>query len=374
MTVAPPKRRARKASAARSTPAITVHASTPGVSDILTAIVGIVQGAGAHLDADLVLTEDQGHLFLATGSGLPGRRFIDLPQAVLVPIDSLTWDETEPSIRLAEPADALSPVQRDLLSLHVELWNALDKLTGFRQTHPKVAAAECPALEAAIQSIRPSFRGARSVDDLLRSRTFGFREADGSRSSVIMPILELADHHPHASPYRVLEGHLGSTYSRVDDRGSVFVRYGPSRDALDLACQYGYVESATTFVISAPVSLDLDGFGTVTVGRTLDRRSPPQWTADETGVFVDYLRLDVAVGLFDTLFAPVKAYLVSRGATSAEARDRARRACDTVLHVNRTLRAELHETALQSNHVGAHILDDAVAHQWQVLDTVESRG
>jgi hypothetical protein len=265
-------------------------------------------------------------------------------------------------------------VQRELLDLHIALWNATGKRRQFLETHPRATTEEGSELAAAICEIRPSFVSSDTTATFLRTRTFGLSLNDTTKSSVIMPILELADHHPQGAPYRMTDGGLGSSYRHADDSAITYVRYGPSRDAIDLACHYGFATQDTGFAVSAPLGLDLDGHGDLVIKRSLDRRSNPRWTADAEGLTVTYLTLDVRSGLFDALYMPVRGYLEGRGVEGATARSLAMRACTTVLQLNKDLVRELEEQAQESLNGGGHLLAAAASHQWQVLDAVETLG
>jgi len=353
---------------------IHVEANSPGVQESIDEIVDVIVAAGAFVDPHLVVIESDGHLALGTTTGVPSQPFIALPSSTLVPIDGLTWDESAETIAATDGVDQLDEVHRTLLEANLHLLNSVHKRPWFLAHHPKAAAVDDGELCEAVQAIRPSFSPTTSVDALLKTRTFGLRSADKTRTSVIMPILELADHHPQGSPYELVDDVLTSRYRPVDDSGLTYVSYGPRRDAIDLAAQYGFATDTPSFLVSAPISLDLEGHGTLTIRRALDRKARPSWTSDAAGTTVDYLLLDTRVGLFDSLFLPVRTYLESRGVGRNDAHSLAMRACETVIHMNRVLLADLHRAAAHSIHGGGVTLAEAAVHQWEVLDAVESLG
>jgi hypothetical protein len=358
---------------------VAVDASTPGVADLLQQIAELVVGAGAYLDPRLVMLEREGHVTLATTEGPADTPFISLPRTTLIPVDGLVWDDTALDVTLLNGIDTLTPLQRDLLELHVSMWNATGKRPEFLGSHPKAAAVDDPGLLDVVRAVRPSFVADGSTSALLRTRTFALRRTESTPGeasptiSVVMPILELADHHPDGAPYRFEDDRLGANFQWCDESPLTYVRYGPMRDSIDLACQYGFVTGAPTFFVSAPLTLDLDGHGALHIQRALNRRQAPVWTNDESGLWVTYLPLDVEVGLFDGLFSPVRAYLDKCGVGRSLSRSLAMRACTTVLQLNADLVETIHTSASQSHHGGGRLLAEAAAEQWRVITEVEAR-
>jgi hypothetical protein len=350
-------------------PVILTDTSTAGVDVIITELAQLLAREGALIDPNLVVTEHDGHLALGTQAGEQGHPMIDLPTHELVPTDGLMWDDTTPKIQLAEGADALSALHRELLDLQIDLWNATDKLAMFRATHPRVAALQDAELRDAIARIRPGFTPGDTTRDLLRTRTFTLRAGE-SAQSVVMPILELADHHPYGAPFNLRDGRLGANYHFVDDTGLSYVQYGPHRDAIDLACLYGYATDFTTFFVSAPMTLDLKGFGSLIIDRSVQRRSPAAWRIHEGNLRIDYLLLDAYTGLFDVLHRPVREYLIGQGASRAQALSLAIDAAETIMQANHQRLIDVIAATEGLPHRGASTIAIAAAHQRQVIDVI----
>ena len=355
-------------------PSLAVDAETPGVVAAVEEIARLLLAAGATLDPGLIVLERSGHVTLASQDDVSGKAFIDLPTATLIPTDHLVWDDTSTDVTVVAGHESLTDLQRELLDLHIALWNATGKRRHFLDHHPRATTEAGSELAVAIGEIRPGFVPSATTATLLRTRTFGLSQLDTTKSSVIMPILELADHHPQGAPYRLSDGGLGAQYRHVDDTAITYVRYGPARDAIDLACHYGFATNDPEFAISAPLSLDLEGFGDLDIKRTLNRRAAAQWSADSEGLVINYLALDPRVGLYESLFLPVRKYVESRGAGSEMARNLAMRACHTVIQLNKELVLSLGEHAIANGTGGGDILAAAAEHQWQLLDAVETLG
>jgi len=353
----------------QANPVIGTDTDAAGIDTIIGDIAHLLIQEGARIDQDLMVVERSGHLALASLTGEPKTRFIDLPTHALVPVDSLTWDDDAATVCLAEGAETLTGRQHTLLDLHIALWNATGKLAAFRDAHPRVAALLDPQLRDAITKIRPGFTPGNTTRDMLRTRTFSLRSGESS-ASVVMPILELADHHPFGAPYTLVDGHLGANYSFVDDTGLSYVRYGPHRDAIDLACLYGYATDFTTFFVSAPMTLDLQGFGTLTIERSVQRHAAPTWRAEEGILRINYLLLDAFTGLFDALHHPVREFLLTQGASRSQALSLAIDTAEMIMHANNQRLNDLIVAAERVPHQGASTIALAAAHQRAVIDVV----
>lgn len=353
----------------QTTPAIWTDTTTAGLDSILTDIAELVTREGAWIDAHLITMECDGHLELASNAGQQGQPFIDLPTQVLVPIDALTWDEESVEVRLSEGAETMTSVQHDLLVLHIALWNATSKLSTFRATHPRAAALQNSDLHNAITRIRPSFTPGDATEDMLRTRTFSLRAGE-STSSVVMPILELANHHPWGAPYRVNDARLSANYCAIDNSGLTYVHYGPHRDAIDLACLYGYATDFTTFFVSVPMTINLQGFGTLIIERSVQRRASVKWQADNGNLRVNYLLLDAHTGLFESLHRPVREFLLSQGASKSQALSLALEVAETVLYTNHQRLFDVITAAEGVSHPGAATVSLAARHQRQIIDVI----
>ena len=352
--------------------AILTETTTEGVGEIIRSIAEVTTQAGGEIDPGLVVVEIGGHVELGTRTGQPGEPFITLPTQTLIPINELTWNDLSSDVQLESGRQSLSELQRELLDLHIELWNSTRKLETFRSTHPRAAALNDSALTEVITAIRSNFTPGNSTRDLLRTRTFGLGAGKEARS-VVMPILELADHHPHGSPYYFAEGYLSANYRFVNDTGGVYVSYGPHRDAIDLACLYGFATDSTTSFVSAPMSVELGDFGTLRIERSVNRRSVTQWRADDESLVVDYLALDAFVGLFGALYQPIREFLLGRGASRSRSLALAIDAAGTIIHENIQRVASIVDIAERSPHGGAAVIAAAARHQLSVIDVVGER-
>lgn len=349
---------------------ISVDATTPGVGELITRIAEEACALGAVIDSHLMVAEHNGHVTLGSASGAEGEPFIRLPFDALVPVDGLVWDFSG-GVTVVDNDATLTDAQQSLLDLHVQLWNATGKFDEYQVRHPRAAAARDGALAEQIRRLRPTFTPDDSPAGMVRTRTFSLRsDAAGERRSVIMPILELADHHPQGAPYRTGDGVLESTYRFVDETRVAYVRYGPWRDAMDLACLYGFSTEEPLFFVSAPVALDLGIAGSLTVVRQGNRQAQPRWQLDEQGLTVDYLPFHVSTGMFESFIRPVRAYLehsgMDRGASMRTVMDVA----ESLLDENQRIVTNILEAAQESSESGAAVVAEAAEHQLLVIAAI----
>lgn len=375
MTVATSKRsRGTRTRATSHAPiensAINVDATTAGVGDIITRIAEEASALGAVIDTHLMVAEHNGHVTLGSATGTEGEPFIRLPFESLIPVDGLVWDGAN-GLTVLEGRENLTTAQQSLLDLHIQLWNATGKFDEYQVRHPRAVAARDGALAEQIRRLRPTFTPEDSPAGMVRTRTFNLRsDAAGERRSVIMPILELADHHPQGAPYRTGDGVLESTYRFVDETRVAYVRYGPWRDAMDLACLYGFSTEEPLFFVSAPLTLDLGIAGSLTVVRQGNRQAEPRWQVDEQGLTVDYLPFHVSSGMFESFIRPVRAYLehsgMDRGASMRTVMDVA----ESLLDENQRIVTNILEAAQESSESGAAVVAEAAEHQLLVIAAI----
>lgn len=350
--------------------AISVDATTSGVGDLITRIAAEARALGAVIDTHLMVAEHNGHVTLGSATGTAGEPFIRLPFDSLIPVDGLVWDSAN-GLTIPEGRENLTTAQQSLLDLHVQLWNATGKFDEFLARHPRAVAARDGALAEQIRRLRPTFTPDDSPAGMIRTRTFGLRrDASGERRSVIMPILELADHHPNGAPYRTGVGVLEASYRFVDDTRVAYVRYGPWRDAMDLACLYGFSTEAPLFFVSAPLTLDLGIAGSLTVMRQGNRQGEPRWQMDEQGLTVDYLPFHVSTGLFESFVRPVRGYLEHRGMDRGESMRTVMDLAERLLDENELVATGILGAARESQESGAAVVAEAAEHQLLVIAAI----
>jgi len=318
-----------------------------------------------------MVAEHNGHVTLGSATGTEGEPFIRLPFDALIPVDDVVWDDSG-ELTVVEANATLTSAQQSLLDLHVQLWNATGKFEEFRTTHPKAAATRDSALAELIRTLRPTFTPDDSPNGMVRTRTFSLpSETAGDRRSVIMPILELADHHLHGAPYRTGDGALEAAYRFVDGTRVAYVRYGPWRDAMDLACLYGFSTDAPLFFVSTPAKIALGMGKSLTVARQGDRQARPRWHADEHGLRVEYLPFHVSSGMFDAFIKPVRKYLELSGLDRGAAMRTVMDVAELLLDENQRIVTNILKAAQESTESGAAVVAEAAEHQLLVISAIQ---
>lgn len=318
-----------------------IRATSQEVATILGELTSLVASGGGYLNPMAVLVEDGGqmHVEYAGDASVDAGPLAALPWDLLVPIDDVAWSAAVDRLEVTSYGPDVIGIRRDLLDLLVALFNATGKLPWYAQWHPRGALAETDPLVAAIRRVRPHFTPERGAAGYLRARLFrlpdrarveGPAEDDhatgGLRPSVLMPILDLVNHHPDSAPFAVAPGRLSIAISRGPGTRECFVRYRARADALSLALQYGFVAPDVRFAFSAPVSVPVEGVGDVEIAAVT-----PAFVGDATfpvtartanGLRLSHLIFDAghperssaAVAL------PVRALAMQRGMTDAKAR------------------------------------------------------
>jgi hypothetical protein len=245
-----------------------VRADSAAVAAVLRAIRARLLREGTRLHPGIALAERHNQLtvFCDASAGSPDERLFFLPRELLVPIDGARWSPRTDRLELLAPPPGLDAVQQELLDLHIDLFNAAGKLQDWHDGHPRRAVWDHAAVRNAIEAIRP---GAGDVppcaaEGFLAERSFGLRPHGGRRVEVLMPLIDLLNHHFQGSPYFVDDTAMTIQVAQPDD-AECFAHYGGRRDVLELALRYGYLDLRTPFAYSAPLALEVDGIGRIVV-------------------------------------------------------------------------------------------------------------
>lgn len=305
-------------------PSDVVDASTPAVRDVLTEMVRIVLAAGGSLHPGLRLLERDGDMTvlcpLSAADGEPDKRpLFDVPRELLIPVDGAVWADHRTQLRLIAAPPGLTPLQAEVLDLHIELYNAAGKIPWLVSSHPRAALADQPAMVEAIQGLRPGFGQVwtQPARTFLSTRTFGLSERpedtpEGApqatpeqtfepkatsepkaKTSVIMPLIDLLNHHPRGAGYDVDDRAISTEVVRPTGTEECFATYGGRRDIIDLATQYGFADRSTRFAHCAAVSVPVAGVGVVEVRghriRPPSPLDPPRIRRTDDGLVLSHL-------------------------------------------------------------------------------------
>jgi hypothetical protein len=133
-----------------------------------------------------------------------------MPTPLLVPIEAARWGDGATALELLTPPETASPVQRQLLELHAALYNATDKLRWWSTQHPARLVERCPAVAEALLPLKPGHGEGplkpTAAERFLATRSFGWRAepVDDPKQTVLMPLIDLLNHHHRGAPLYAL--------------------------------------------------------------------------------------------------------------------------------------------------------------------------
>jgi hypothetical protein len=255
---------------------LTIHSDHPDTSDLVQQMAELCAAHGAHWHPDLQVDVRDGSLCLLAPPGTPGE-MISLPTELLVPIQGAQWAQSADQLQLLQPPAGNSTVQNTLLQLHIALYNATGKLHWWRQQHPARLVEACPTVAAVVAAIKPGHRRSKdqsAAEGFLATRSFGWRAepVDDPKQTVLMPLIDLLNHHHRGAPYRIEAGAMRMATAQPESSGECFAHYGHRRDGLDLALHYGHADPSTPFAHCAPLQINVEGVGLIQVQHQMGRR------------------------------------------------------------------------------------------------------
>lgn len=291
-----------------------VKADNPKVGAILREIVSIVLERGAELHPALLLIEKQGAMGLHCDGSLPlvsnqqaQRSLVRMPRELLLPTAGILWEDRSDRLVLSRIPEHLSPIQLELLELHIALYNAAGKLPWMIKYHPHQLLQERPVLLEAVRGLRPqtdvenstlseAFISNRNCTIVPRSSDVGDpNDVDGSmlRQSAVFPILDITNNHYDGARFEWSDTTVSMAIAQPAGTSECFLRYGGRRDVLDLAIGMGYLDQSTPFAHSAPVRLVVDGLGALEVkglrSKPAHPLDPPQVEFTEKAMVLSHL-------------------------------------------------------------------------------------
>jgi hypothetical protein len=266
-----------------------VSADNAECGRLLGEILTLFRKHGGAVHPCAVWRETNGHMSVTCDSGAAGyeRPLVELPRELLVPVTGAEWADSKERLILRRPPPGITPLQRALLDLHVDLYNATGKVPWTISHHPRaVVPGHAPLLDA-LRDLRPGIypKSDMPAEIFLHTRVFGPKSPPdpvlatpikpAAKTQVLMPLIDTLNHHPQGAPFQLDETGLRVRLAQPSGTAECFAAYGGRRDVLDLALHYGYVDEATPFAFSAPVNVEVPGLGWVAVGANRIRPAHP---------------------------------------------------------------------------------------------------
>ena len=358
-------------------PMTMVDADIPALGRWLHALINLVMAHGGQVHPGVRLVARGGQLGVhcdrsRCDTDLPLFR---LPRELLVPVDPIQWASREDRLQAMAGMECLTPLQRELLDLHVDLYNASSKLPWAARHLPAVAFRSHTPLLNTIQAIRPGFGQEKSnvAQTFVRTRVFNL---EGKR--VIMPLMDLLNHHPKGGRFQVDASSMTMAVAQIGDNDECFAAYGGRRDVLDMALHYGYADSRIPYACVAPLACELPELGRLQITsrrvQAFHPLDPPQITYDDAGVTLSHLTCDRRhPGRLHTVLRLALLGLAKKRGQSGGGAERAvRAATEQILEVNLVLLQDVARLAdtLRRDLPAAAMLTEAAALQAGILRDV----
>lgn len=272
-----------------------VDADNPALSSSLIASIVMVSAHGGqvHPGVRLIARDGQLSVHCDRSMGESDCPLFRLPRELLVPVDSIQWASSEDRLQAVAGLESLTAVQRELLTLHVDLYNVSNKLAWAARHLPTLALRTHKSVVDAIQSIRPGFgrEAIEAAQAFVRTRVFNL---EGKR--VLMPLMDLLNHHPKGGRFQIDAASMTMAVAQPGDDDECFAVYGGRRDVLDMALHYGYADARIPYACVAPLTCELAELGRLEITsrrvQALHPLDPPQVTYDDAGVTLSHLTCD----------------------------------------------------------------------------------
>lgn len=350
---------------------------TPDVRAALEGIASIVLAHGGAIHPGAQFVERGGDLTVRCTGGRDGDLLFSIPHELLIPVTGAVWAKGT-TMRLLEPPCGLTAIRRELLDLYIELYSAAGKLDWARRALPRVALPESVALVAAIATLRPGFRlwGKTLAEAFLETRVISISQGESDPVSVIMPLIETANHHVAGAPFGSRADGLHLVVARVPGSSECYADYGARRDALDLMLDYGYVDRTVRVVRSGQVSVTVPPVGQIDVGgRVYAPRhalDPPTITRTNEGLSLSHLTFhaDHPERVNGTLGLAVRSAALAAGATETAAGQASREAVSGIMAANLEAIGRIVDVLEADQSPAGDMVKAACLHQAEVIERV----
>ncbi|MCG6941461.1 MAG: hypothetical protein LJE69_09440 [Thiohalocapsa sp.] len=353
------------------------------IRQLLIEIARIVRGEGGSVHPGVRLVETAGNFSVHCDptAGAVGQPLFAIPRGLLIPLEGLVWSERTDRIVLTGTPQGLSSTQQQLLEMHVDLYNAANKLDWWSCRHPRRVVIEDSRVRQALAEIRPDLAQQEPVTaaaGFLQTRAFWVRHKGDASRGVLMPLSDLLNHHHCGSTIDLDASTLCVAVSQPGLGAECFVDYGGRRDVLGLALHHGYVDRTTPFARSAALRLRMPELGEIAV---LAQTRKPAHPTDPPEVTLGQHRLEIS-HLYCDLEHPARARAALRlallraarvaGLAGDKAEHAVNRAIGEIAVGNLDLLANLARACLSASSTKAatDVLAAAAARQAQIIQSV----
>lgn len=261
------------------------------ITDLLVGTLQLIAEAGGWFSPHARIVAREGQLHL-TSEGTSEDSLLRIPREVFVRVDEVIWSTDADRLQVIAVPDDFGDLETEMLYLQVALHNQCGKLPWMSRTHPSLAPDLSDEAIDATRALVPSFRAQRAdVRDVLwANRCFRLGlEADATQARVLVPIVDLLNHHTAGASGNWNDNIFTVPASRPFGTDECALNYGMHRDALETAVAYGFVDDSAQIAHSTAVSVEVPGIGEVRVsghGRASDGSLLPLTSQAHPGLTV----------------------------------------------------------------------------------------
>lgn len=281
-------------------PALPVMEGDARVLEPMRAICRTLASYGAWFNPDLRLYAEGGNLALYGTPGAPRASYLRVPLAMMPQLECFDVSSSGGKLVATPNGTPLLPHQEEMMEAMLELYNATEKLSLWRESLPFLAWRHTPKVLDYLLAARPlnshltrcheQFKAGEHdqllVDSFLNSRKFGVAEhhlkalgvkGEVSHRNALMPLVDCLNHRLSAEGFNtpLVGGKPTMRTFHVPDAetGELFVRYN-LYDAVDTTLSYGFMDAASPWLSSVPVTLIVSGQTLKVQGLPMQLRSP----------------------------------------------------------------------------------------------------
>ena len=259
---------------------VSITADNRDVERSLQRNIKLAEKTGAEFSDDLLLKCVDGDLSLEAPPDSTGKVLIRLPRDCLVPLKSFHFSVADDNIVVSSHDEGLTNSCLARMEAILELYNLTNKFARHRRQSPWLLIASHPRLQQYVMQRRSGVAseygkfidsGAQNelmLRGFLNTRTYTSQvdSTEAPRVPVLMPVLDLMNHHIYGAPFREETENRSLTMSRSVPRpgtgNECFACYGPY-DAFETWITYNFVDGRVPFVTSVAMTIDLPGLGTI---------------------------------------------------------------------------------------------------------------
>lgn len=271
------------------------------IASAIEAMKDLVLARGGFVHPAAAIEEQDGMMrVVCHAPSDAGTPLFRIPESLLVPTDDLPWSDSDELMALTGLPEDFSADRAEMLALLVAVYNASGKLAWSRQQAAQVLLHDTDlAAQLALIGRGQYVPAPTPAASFILTRTYSSKHLQGELAgkSCMMPLIDYTNHHHRGSRYFDEPGKLIVNVATIDDSNECFCNYGPKRDPISLALQYGFLDPYCPESQSLAVTLDFPAFGQVKIdGKRVSsgfRTDLPKVEFSEDGLTLSHFFVDI---------------------------------------------------------------------------------